>query len=966
MSQYLYYQLTGGEEQWTLIQQEQSREQFSQLKPTFVTVLSLDKILSEKPDRELLESVKYMGPMYFDLDDKDNVQNSINDARLVIADLLGIGVAEADIHIYLSGKKGIHILIPPEVFMGKPEPTRHLPHIYKEIAMKYSQRSVDMKVYTARKGRMLRTCWNIRENGNYRVPVTVAQLNTMDTAGYKALCIVPVADHPWSMGRYAPKMALVYEEAAQKYKTRPRKAGKPVTPLMLKQHEPVALAILQGRVSRDAGFNKIAIQICLYAREAGWKEDELLKHAEGLIRDHKSDGDRYNSPDKRERALIETFYYVEDNPSYEYSLGGMRSVGEPREAQVGSMDGEHMEESVTTGIQVVDGRYVMVRTEDDKSILSNFIFAPAIKLLDPVDDTIRGFEVKLIGDSTVQGEAQLTLYPNTFTGNSSLHNALAPYGAVFTGTDSQARGLYQLMLRQVETNKYVLDTEGLNVINLPNSPNPVLRKKFIAWVDSEGVQIPPELAEQGVQFEFQGYPEVEGVIKTDLTKSPNFSEFMARDDAKARIEECFTNLFACHDADVIGKTLGWSIACFWRQLFHEIHSKFPLLHVYGPAGSGKTELVQALQSLFGYQYHLPGVTPNSTPFALLQLMGGSASIPVLLDEYKATMNRDQLEKYRAIFRDAYNMKDTQRGGGSARKDAFNALNRMALSAPVAFVAESMETETAIVERVVLVPIKKKDEYIGRRHYAMFQRFLAQKEVLSVFGHLTAARILKHGTIEHFALEFNKLYTWAQDTHMLRPGDVKLVESGEMADDEYQRRAGNRQRNVYNNSVALFGLYKLKVLLKIVFKDDFDRLFGEAFENMEVGVFLGSDALARSTVPEYIKVLSSMADLTMTRKEDYRLLEGDDYNLQDVGGQVRLVINWRIAFNKYRAYQRWIGSLPMYSSEAAFYEAMVDSPQYMHSGQRTERIKSPTLVFNYAELVRNRMLQWQGKPKTIPE
>ncbi len=959
---YLYYQKVGGDEKWTPIQANRPEDLASE-KPTFVTVLTLDTLVSNEPSREELEKIRYLGPMYFDLDSK-HLDESIEGAKELLAKLTNKdhGLRDKDLEIYLSGKKGFHFIISPLCFMEKQVPVAKLPAIYKEMAFKLAVDTVDFAVYTARKGRMLRTCYNIRENGNYRVPISAEELKDLTEERYQELCKSQrTLEIPAKT--FNPKFALVFEEAKQKIDNLKPKKIKPVDQITLKQHAPIAQRVLSGINLKPAGFNKIAIQIALYARECGMTEDEFIAAAQGLIDNHSGDGDRYRTPHLREVELRRMFFYVSDNPAYDYSIDMLKAIVAKDKAEAIGEDGEIVETEIfSCGVQQFGNAYLVSRGDAGDMAITNFVFSEVTKLLMPDDGTITGLTAQLKGNVT----GLVKMLPITFAGSSGVNAAVMPYGGSFTGTDNHARGIYQIMLRSSEENRYLVDSEGINLVELPMHSNEELRKPFIVWADVSGVRMPKWAWEAGARFEFQGYPTPEGVMKTDLSAAPKLEQWLAKPGNKEELIEMLNGLLFCQTPDVIGKMVGWLTASFWRQIFHALHGKFPLLHIYGVAGAGKSEMTEAMMRLFYYKKRPTSVTPSGTPYAFLNMVSSSASIPVLLDEYKpATMNREILEKYRGIFRDAYNMKDVQRGGGNRNKDAYNALSRMELSAPIIFLAEAVETETAIMERMVLVTIKRPSPLVAARSYEVFQRFNSRKEILAILGHSIAARISKNATLENVEEDFSKVYRWAMDTHMLRPGDSELLGKGEMTEEEFTRRAGNKQRNVYNNSVAMFGLLKFKGLIKQVLPEEFQGLYGDVFTRLEAGVFQGMDVMIRSTVPEYVKVLNAMSDMTrLDENSAYRLVDNFEYNLAEIGGKSVLVIVPRAVFGKYQAYTKYKGSLPLYANDGSFSQALFDIPQYIGKGHGTSRMNVETLVLDMEALVKAGVTPWTGKAANL--
>ena len=963
---YYYYQKEGGDEAWSVTQADYIEDVIRADRPTFISALQINTVLPEKPTKDQLDNLRYQGPFYMDLDDASDVTNSIEDAKVVVQSLIDAGLEDTDIEVYLTGKKGLHLMVQPEAFMQKVTPVKGLPLIYKDVAFRFAAQTTDFRVYSARRDRMFRTCYRQRENGNWRVPITVEELRELTTEQYYVFCGQQPRNIIWKKPSFRPRFAIIYDEASQKFTSTKKRKAPAVNATTLKAHEPIVDEVVSGIGVADVGFNRIAIQVCLYAREARWSEDYLIERCAGLIANHRSDGGRYNTDYKRERHLREMFYYVEDNPSYEYSVEGLKHLLSKYERNAENPEGGEEELPFTGGVTRNSGfGFFADRGEAGSVRITNFDITDVKLLLDFESNAILGITASLEGDSTVNKTARVNLFPQNFTSSSALHNALSAYGCSFTGTDVHARGVYQIMLREVSGKRYLIDTEGLSVVHIPGHAVEDLRKPFVVWADRYGVRVPNHIRDMGVEFEFQGYPEPTGVFQTDISKAPSLRTLLESEDGIYRIEQAFSGLFGSQSPDSVGKVLGWAVACFWRPIFNLYYSKFPLLHVYGPAGSGKSEFMKAMLSLFYYNSDPKITSPTSTPFSFLTFLGGSESIPILMDEYKPSKMKETIEKYRGYFRDSYNMKETQRGGGNRTKDNYNALNVTKLSAPICFIAESMETETAIVERMVLVTLRRHAPSVYVQHYFKFMDFVNNRDVFSCIGHTLAAGISK-SDLDKFREEFDGMLAKAQNDHMLRKGDLELVQSGAMSDEEYTRRAGNKQRNVFNSTVAYFGLQKMRNVLQHIFKERFDELFGDYYSRMEVEIYNSMDAIARSTSPEYIKTLSSMSDLTRVEEAQFKLVQGTDYDLVDIGGKVLLVLAYRTVYSKYRAYQRWASNEPYFNNDSAFLEGLIACPQFHGNREAIGKHQGLSVVtLSYSDLMAQGMSPWSGKVSAAP-
>ena len=967
-SMYLFYQQQGGTDSWIPIQ---AHLPLDTVKPTFVTILAVDTLIDKSTPNEVKQKAKYQGPMYFDLDAED-LADSIADAKTLVRKLQDCELTAEDMLIYLSGKKGLHIVIPEICFITKPTPTQGLVAIYKEIAFSLAVDTMDFRVYTAGRGRQFRTCYNVRENGNYKVPITLAELETLTPDQYNTYCATPreVQGHK---PQWRGKFALMYDAAFQKISKLKPKARKPVSPEALAQQLPIFQKLAKGELATTGGFNNIAMQLSLYAREMNWTEDQFISLCEGVISKHESDGSRYNTPARRERELRRMFQYLEDNPSFEYSSDGIKaclvkateSAMDP-DAPWDGPEGEEKPADIPdfAGVYAGTSVYMVSKGEDGDISISNFVFRNVRILRSIETDAMLSIEANLV----THGKAPIpvSLSPQSFTGGSALQNAVASYGGSFSGTDVHSRGIYQAMLRETEEDQYVLESEGVNLFQIGKGSN--AKQEYIVWADREGIRSAVDLKKAGVDVTFQGYPDPRGLIRTDLLAAPTLNQLLAEPDGEERFIRCIESLMHAHTPEVMGKMLGWAAACFYAPLFQKKHKKFPLLHVYGPSGNGKTETTRGLLGMFYHKEQIAETTPSSSVFSIQQLVGGSASIPIFLDEYKPhIIAKDKLELLRAMLRDMYNAKDVQRGGGNRSiSQNFNALSTLKLQAPMVFAAEAPETETAIVERSLMVSFRRLTGRQQTKCYTSALEFYKDPEPLSSLGLEIANRVVQENDASGSLADFDKLLVWAGSKFLPAGDDADKVAAGEMTPEEMRLRSIMRPRTVYNSTVAVFGLRVIKSILEAKLgKEVYDARFGEAFSAMAKASYVGMDALAAATLPEFVKVLSAFSDMSkLERTDPFALVEGVEYNLSEFAGQQVLVLAASQAYRKYRAYNRNSGTSPLYPSEEAFGIAMREIPQFLRYADGTKNLSVRTMVFSVDDLLRAGVPLWKGKAVSL--
>ena len=161
-------------------------------KAEFTTALDLDQDLDSEGIEQ--DKVRYTGPFYLDFDSGD-ISETISQVNVFLTHLEECYALDLNqIALYASGKKGFHIEIPQKLFVSKPSHTGylHLPAIYKEMSFAMYHDTLDMSVYTAKKGRMWR-CPNFKrpDTGTYKVQVTLAEMQEMTDEYYGKVISVP-------------------------------------------------------------------------------------------------------------------------------------------------------------------------------------------------------------------------------------------------------------------------------------------------------------------------------------------------------------------------------------------------------------------------------------------------------------------------------------------------------------------------------------------------------------------------------------------------------------------------------------------------------------------------------------------------------------------------------------------------------------------------------------------------------
>lgn len=627
MPNYYYVQQIGKVSDWKPIPASAKEVYLREHKPEFITVLSVSKLVDDLPQEEK-EKLAYDGPMYFDFDGPDialvlvKVNEFLDKLRDLSLDLTSISC-------FITGGKGFHIEIPQTCWLEKPAKNgiQYLPTIFREVALELCVDTLDLRVYSQSRGRMWRVPNNLRKNGLHKVPVTAQDIRGMTAETYIEVASKPRGVLPKTQAHLCVDLAILYAKFAQKVEEKMKSRGKfKKNPNdKLKAHCTSIEMMMAGEGIQDGvGFHELALQIAIAAVTSGLTEQKMLEECQGLIDNHESSGDRYNTPAKRRAELARMFAYCDDNPCYQFSVGAVKSllnhpapdldgisasreeivegIAEAKELaadDAARADAVPDEFEDTSGGVTLNKFGVYVNTDGGKKRICAISFKDIHLLIATETGQLCAYEAEVLVNGRATGRQTMEI--DTFSSVQMFNRFAARLGHAMQGVETHVRGL---MMRFVELAKkkgrmrYIVKREGLDLVNIPNHEDLELRKPFMVWADTRGVILDPRVAGCAVDMSFQGFPTPSGVFKADLADAPPLAEWLEAYGNKDALKETLLQLFTCQRAEVIGKLLGWYTASVYRMLFHKAYGQFPILHVNGSAGCGKcfrlgTEVIMA-------------------------------------------------------------------------------------------------------------------------------------------------------------------------------------------------------------------------------------------------------------------------------------------------------------------------------------------------------------------------------------
>lgn len=988
---FYYYQKVGGEESWSAVPATQLPKLIEQHHPMFVTVLAVSKLVDDLP-REQRDKLAYEGPFYVDWDGPD-IATVIPKVHAFMDKLVAMGIDLTMARWYATGGKGFHMELPAECFIEKAPKggTPNLPVIYKEMVFTLYVDTIDMRVYSQGSGRQWRQPNVLRENGKYKVQVTVDELRALTAERYLELVSAPRELFATTKPDLNAELSIAFARAQQKVddqmKVRKTRKADPLAKEKAKSSISIAMMMDNIGIKPDVGFHQLALQLAIIANTAGWTEDELVQKATILCNEHQSDGNRYNTPAKRVEELRRLHRYTADNPMYDYSNGAIRVLlsheAPDLDGMLGVTKDDIVEEIETTKAQQQDpnspdftpdefadvaggvtlSKYgVYVANEDgNKRRVCAVSFKNIHLLLSMESGQIAAYEAEVLVNGRSSGRQ--TIEMETFQSLQMFNRFCQRLGHQMQGTDTHLRGMF---MRFIELAKkkgktlYITKREGLDLVNIPHHEVPELREPFMVWADGRGVTLDPRVmqlkADKKLDFEvsFQGFPDPRGLFKTDIGDAPKLGLLCEKTEQRELLKETLRNMMTCQKPDVMSKLIGWYSACHYRMIFHRAYGKYPLLHVNGAAGSGKTEMNKAMASMFFYNQEPKMLTPGSTVFAISQHMSGSSSIPLIVDEYKPhEMHKETHDKLKLLFRDAYNARDIQKGGGNRESDDYRMLSHTQLASPLVFIAEAPEEEAAVAERLVLVTVVKPASTLSLKWLSRYQQWDRNKKLLSSVGQYLAAEAINTSGVEQLRAEFDPLFEEARNTYMLTEEDLQKG----LDEKTMQEKQGAKERSVFNFTVARFGLRKFRSVIELIYGvDEFKVLFDE----LEAHIYDRMSDLQPATQAEWAKVMDTIASMSYNVDGDspFAVNKGQQYDTGMYQGREVVEISVQDCYLRYRSYMRNTGSRPLYTGVQSFVQSIKDSPALIKHGHGDLLDRPHVYMFDTSELAKMKVGQFK--------
>ncbi len=876
---YAYYQVNPKSD-WKLMLSQQKQDVIGLEKPLLVTVLEVDTCITEDTPHDLILKARHRGDMYLDWDCKSPEEFGfcINDVNEFLNKLQAdYGVKLESLRIYATGGRGFHVEIPWAIYRADSweKGAVMLPQTYREMARQMHGRYMDLAIYSAKRGRMWRQPNVQRENGRYKVPITLDEMRRMTVEMYAEICNAPRPEPERAEPELAAKLVALFDVCHSRVlNTRKAVKDRDRDSKILKSYNgipPTLQKLFDGEgINPDTGLNHFAMQLAIAAQDLGVRDpNDYLEMIDGFIKARaQMPGDKHQTERDIRNEMLRIYTYVIDNDCYAYSIQAIRSCladGNPSKSrdldgvrpkvdEEGNVveEGSKFDEIATAQLQmglVPTDMFLGLSTDNGlKAICDTTLPEQYLsEVYDPLNpDLPTNF---IIVKPQVRGtlHRDQVVERDVFGSPQKLQSLFNSVGGSMPGLMSGplTQALFNLLMTQLEKvskvrKKYKIDTEGMQLIQSPEDPN----RMDMFWMTPSG---PFMIAPDAPDYVYMGFTGREGITGSNVTDAPDLEKMSGGRD----VIEALLN-FNGSDATV-ATVIGWMSALFIRPIMLKVVNQFPLLSIVGQAGSGKTTGALTVLQLFSYRRtpELQSVQ-DSTDYAQNQFLYGSKTVPLALDEAKEKSTKGDKGKWLSqVLHTAYTPgQKVRRGGGNASNKSVMAVSTQEVNAPVLFIAEVLNSVTAIQERCVIAQFSKAGLYGREGFYTTLTEHAD-----------TVAAVGKAMIVFTCNQDVNEVIEVYKDTR-------KLVRD---------KLFNQQNARVTSNIAAVYtGLILFRAFVRTLYNGDFDTRFEALFDSLldpmnHPNLAVLSEATKTMALLSFMSHQSSAFDYSLKLGEDYDVL-----------------------------------------------------------------------------------------------
>lgn len=949
-----YFYTCTGKSEWEAHLASQRDKVLADLKPEFETVLFLNKTWDKSDKRP--DEIHYFGNLYLDWDGEDGIDEVLGSVKRFMHRLQDKKFNLNYASWFLSGKKGVHCLIPYECFI----PTDHindfksngvlnLPHVYRLMVSDESLITdhMDLSIYTCGRGRQWRTSNRPRQLADgkitYKVPIEADRLLKLDEEGYWDWCsqprepVEPVKPElVFSLKHlYDRAFYTVHEQRVKKDKA--RKAGRLVDFSKFTSLPPTMVEVFKGNgINQRLDLNTLKMQLCIAAVHTQFKtradENDFIQAISGFIDSRVGlEGTTHKTREQIEKVMREGFRYFVENPTYFYTKDAFETILVNEFRNRPDLSGKQLEDADNEVQFTVhdfqqagdktanqDGVFVLTKDGDALSI-SNYSWKEhsVMKVVDSLGFVQAYSVIPIVGGmerpraiiplSTMLSSKEACSHVMTNGGYlanvsnniNQVHKALQLHAKanILTAPEVEVTTLEGFHIKEIQTE------EGLANL-LGESGEVDYNKRFnFYWVEAEKVID----SDRNVKEDADGK-----VINTPMFYEPSNQEGLHHLDlskakytlanTKTPTREAINALLELNGNHYSMAVLfGWFTANFFKYFLHKVGraETFPLLQVYGEAGCGKTTTLNLMLKLFAWNTEPKVNTPQGTTHAAIRnLAVSTATVPLVFDEIKfQNLGAEWLKEFQHFLNNVYTLGGSiNKAGGRGTGSHHSEMVQTKMYCSVAYLGETLETsQTSLMERTVATRFMKSDK-VGRENYVYYLQ--QNHRIISLLGWTIASEFL-HGDKNEIVKLYDKTFK-------------------EVNDKFYSE---TNHRMVKNASHVLTGFrYFASIIEKY-----HPQIFSEKLKSLEYAL-LNKDNWTLEVANEIVRLLNFISQCShLSSVGTMSVLEGTHYRFEfDSNDNLSLILACDRVYFSYRERMRILQEQAIYKSSEELYHALKTS------------------------------------------
>lgn len=672
-------------------------------------------------------TAKHRGPWFADIDCAGDIPQAAQSTLKLIENLKSLDVDPETVEIYASGKKGFHVIVPAKIFSpGRMQ--RYLPLIYRAMASKLYVVGMDLGVYNGGMG----TSWRIankkrEDSGTYRVPITYEELQGMTDEKYLDLVAEPKNVTVEKFVAVALGMQKLYSQSVQQVEEQRKAADIIVSDVSLdeiRDAEPQCIEMLaEGKFDTTKNFNQVAMQFSAYLTRVKPDPADQSRLKEMFI---DAMATKEHPARVRRESVDGLINYMRYTPDFKFSCQGMRSVlkySPCKECPINEKAGTNIDTAALLGIEArMTGYYS--NSGDNIRRISSFTIDPKAVLKEYSADGSKSIRTATIVD-LFDGKRKVPDVIWEEPAWKSKSNLISMIGGIgnlgFFGTDTDVQKLKNLVLED-EDNM----TEIIRVYAAGVHARRVGSKYMCSYVEPDF-----SVNASGMKNLYRLTGAVPSPAKLAQVPLPDPDN----KDQMQRLENGLKALMNVNSPLVVAQLLGWISGCHLKV--HIRHcasatSSFPLLSLYGGAGSGKNSTAELFTWLNGSTFGTEQAvfsTPESKPYPLVNLLSTSTTVPRIMDEVNTErMIRSKFNAAIEVMKCSWDSSAVPRGtiGNNALTGAGQTSARLVeqyITAPIIYLSEQEVTaNTALVQRSISIHLSKNTREGRDDHFSEALRY----------------------------------------------------------------------------------------------------------------------------------------------------------------------------------------------------------------------------------------------------